>query len=170
MEIRRAVPADGPAFLALVHALAEFENLPPPDSEAGGRLLKDAFADPPRFALWVVPRAAVQNGASASASDGDGSDTQELPPLVAYAVTFATYSTFLARPTLYLEDLFVHPAARRRGIATALLAFLRKRAIEQGCGRMDWSVLDWNRGALALYSKLGAEYMSSWQLMRIDLP
>ena len=92
--VRRALPADGPAFLALVRALAAFESLPPPDDDAAARLVADAFADPPRYELWVA--------------EVDGA-------VAAYAATFMTYSTFRARPTLFLEDLFVHPDARRRG-------------------------------------------------------
>lgn len=149
MEIRRASPQDGPAYLALVHDLAAFEKLPPPDAAACERLLRDAFADPPRYELWVA----------------------EIAPgeIVSYAVTFMTYSTFLARPTLYLEDLFVHPRARRRGIATAMLRHLRDLAEQRGCGRMEWTVLDWNTDALALYERVGAEVKGEWQLMRMTI-
>ena len=148
MHIRRAIPSDGPAYLDLVTALAKFESLPPPDAEARARLFADAFADPPRYELWI----AEDEGA-----------------VHAYAVTFATYSTFLARPTLYLEDLFVHPSARRRGIATAMLTHLRGIAAERGCGRFEWMVLDWNRDAQNLYEGLGARMHGDWRLMRIEL-
>lgn len=144
--VRRAVPADAPAFLRLVRALAEFEALPPPDDEAAGRLVGDAFADPPRYELWV-----------ATLDDA----------VVAYAATLLTYSTFLARPTLYLEDLFVHPSARRAGVATAVLARLRQEAAARGCGRMEWMVLDWNVDAQRLYARLGAEAQGAWRLWRL---
>jgi GNAT superfamily N-acetyltransferase len=149
MDVRRAVPADGPGYLRLVRALAEFERLPPPDDAACERLLGDAFSDPPRYELWVA----------------------ELEPgtVIAYAVTFMTYSTFLARPTLYLEDLFVAPDARHRGVATAMMRFLKDRAGERGCGRFEWMVLEWNRGAQDLYVRLGADMKADWRLMRIDL-
>jgi len=147
MEIRRARPADGPAFLDLVQALADYERLPGPDPGARRRLLDDAFADPPPFELWV-------------ADDGG---------VVAYAVTFTTYSTFLARRGLWLEDLFVHPRARRRGIATALLAHLRGVAEQRGCGRFEWNVLDWNVDAQALYRGVGAELLGEWRLVRVTL-
>ncbi len=146
--VRRAVAADGPAYVALVRALASFESLPPPDDAAAARLVDDAFADPPRYELWVA--------------EADGA-------LVAYAATFTTYSTFLARPTLYLEDIFVHPDARRRGVASAVLARLRQEAEARGCGRFEWMVLDWNRDAQALYAGLGAEEHPAWRLWRVTL-
>lgn len=146
--IRRAVPADGPAYLALVRALASFEQLPGPDPAAEARLIADAFAEPPRYELWVAERDAA---------------------IVAYAVTFATYSTFLAKPTLYLEDLFVHPDARRGGVASAVLAHLRAEAEARGCGRFEWMVLDWNTDAQQLYARIGAEEQAVWRLWRVML-
>lgn len=146
--VRRAAPADGPAYVALVRALAEFERLPPPDDDAAARLVADAFADPPRYELWV----GEQGG-----------------EVVAYAVTFPTYSTFRARPTLFLEDLFVHPRARRAGVASAILARLREEARARGCGRFEWMVLDWNEGAQALYAGVGAREHAAWRLWRVDL-
>ena len=146
--VRRALPADGPAFLALVRALAAFESLPPPADDAAARLVADAFADPPRYELWVA--------------EVDGA-------VAAYAATFMTYSTFRARPTLFLEDLFVHPDARRRGVATAVLARLRAEAEARGCGRFEWMVLDWNADAQRLYAGVGAEEHSAWRLWRVTL-
>ena len=147
-NIRRAVPADGPAYVALVRALAEFEALPPPDDDAAARLVADVFATPPRYELWV------------GELDGE---------VVAYAATFMTYSTFLARPTLFLEDLFVHPRARRAGVATAMLARLRDEAAARGCGRFEWLVLDWNVDAQQLYARVGATPQPSWRLWRVTL-
>jgi len=146
LTIRPAVPADGPAFIGLVRALAEFESLPGPTDEAAGRLLDDAFGARPRYELTV------------GELDGE---------VVAYAVTFPTYSTFLARPTLFLEDLFVHPRARRHGLARALMERLKARAVELGCGRFEWMVLDWNAGAQTFYDGLGAERLDTWRLYRI---
>jgi GNAT superfamily N-acetyltransferase len=148
MTIRRATPADGAAFLNLVQALADFERLPGPDQAARERLLADAFGPEPRYQLLVAE---------------DGGE------VVAYAAYFMTYSTFRARPTLYLEDLFVHPDSRRRGIATAMMTRLRQLASEHGCGRFEWSVLDWNEGAQKLYDAVGATRQSGWWLMRVDL-
>jgi len=149
ISVRRAPPADGPAYVRLVRALAEFEKLPPPDEAAAGRLVADAFSEPPRYELWIA--------------ELDGA-------VVAYAVTFATYSTFRGKPTLFLEDLFVHPDARRRGVARAVLARLREEAGARGCGRFEWFVLDWNEDAQALYRGVGARPLTEWQLWRVDLP
>src|SRR5207249_11518171 len=101
--IRPARAADGPAFVGLVRALAEFEKLPGPSEAAAARLLEDAFGERPRYELLVAEK--------------DGR-------VVAYAAFFPTYSTFLARPALYLEDIFVHPDARGAGIASALMRAL----------------------------------------------
>ena len=150
MVIRRATRADVPAVASLIRLLAEFERLPPPDDGAGDRLARDAFdCDPARVELWVA--------------DDDGGS------VVAYAACFASYSTFGARPSLFLEDLFVHPAARRRGIARRFLAHLRAEAERRGCGRFEWMVLGWNQDAIALYRAIGAELQADWQLYRIDL-
>lgn len=146
--VRRAVPADAPAYVALVRALAEFEKLPPPDESAAARLVADAFADPPRYELWVAELGGE---------------------VVAYAVTFPTYSTFRALPSLFLEDLFVHPSARRAGVATAILARLREEAVARGCGRFEWFVLDWNVDAQKLYARIGAEEQAAWRLWRVKL-
>jgi GNAT superfamily N-acetyltransferase len=111
--------------------------------------VEDAFGSRPRFELIVAE------------------DEQEV---VAYAAFFHTYSTFLARPTLFLEDLFVHPRARRRGVASAMLAHLRELAVSRGCGRFEWFVLDWNVDAQALYQRIGAERLDEWRLCRLLVP
>lgn len=145
--IRAATPNDGDAFIALVRALAAFERLPAPDDAAAARLLEHAFGPRPRFELRVVEL------------DGE---------LVAYAVFFETYSTFVARPSLYLEDLYVNDAARGRGIGKALLVHLARLAVERGCGRFEWTVLDWNENAQRFYRGLGARILTEWQLCRLD--
>jgi GNAT superfamily N-acetyltransferase len=149
IDVRRATPSDGPAYIALVRALAAFEKLPPPDDAAAARLVADAFGDHPRYELWI----GVLEGAVA-----------------AYAVTFATYSTFRGKPSLFLEDLFVHPDHRRHGVASAVLARLRAEAETRGCGRFEWFVLDWNEDAQKLYAGVGATPLKEWQLWRVDLP
>jgi GNAT superfamily N-acetyltransferase len=147
MEIRPARPADGPRILELIRSLAEFEKLPAPDQAAGDRLLADAF-ERRLVEFWV----AELGGA-----------------VVAYAACFTSYSTFRARPTLFLEDLFVHPSGRRRGVATAMLARLRQEAERRGCGRFEWMVLDWNEPALRFYEGLGGERLDTWRLHRKTL-
>lgn len=148
MEIRPAQPADGPRIVELIRLLAAFEDLPAPGDEDARRLLSHAF-DERRLEFWVAADAAGE--------------------LVAYAACFTTYSTFRARPTLFLEDLFVHPSARRRGVATAMLARLRGEAEARGCGRFEWMVLDWNVEARKLYAGIGAALLPEWRLVRIDL-
>lgn len=149
MTIRRARPDDAAAFVSLVCALAEFEKLPPPGEGAQKRLVEHAFGEHPKFELFVAEL------------DGE---------IVAYAAVFVTYSTFRALPSLYLEDLFVHPDARRRGIATAMMKHLREEAVARGCGRLEWTVLDWNEGAQKLYDGLGAAMLDEWRIMRVALP
>jgi GNAT superfamily N-acetyltransferase len=86
---------------------------------------------------------------------------------VGFALFFRTYSTFLARPGLYLEDLYIEPAARGRGIGTALLAYLARIALERGYGRLEWSVLDWNKDALKVYRAVGAIGLNDWTVQRV---
>jgi GNAT superfamily N-acetyltransferase len=145
-SIRRATSADGPAFLALVQALADYEHLPPPPPEAQQRLLCDAFGERPRFDLFLA-----EVGGQ----------------VVAYAVVFETYSTFLARPTLYLEDIFVLPEHRRRGVGDALFRFCMAETLRRGCGRMEWAVLDWNTPAISFYEKQGAKRLREWLPYRL---
>ena len=87
---------------------------------------------------------------------------------VGYALFFPTFSTFLGRPGLWLEDLFVLPARRRGGVGQALLEHVAKLAVARGCGRLEWSALDWNEPALAFYRGLGARAMPEWHLHRLD--
>lgn len=148
MIIRRARREDAGAVIGLIRALAEFEGLRGPSEEEEARLREDGFGDRPRIDVHVAEL------------DGE---------VVAYAISFFTYSTFRARPTLFLEDLYVHPRARRRGVATALLTHLRDLAVERGCGRFEWMVLDWNVDAQALYERLGARRLDEWRLYRIEL-
>ena len=87
-----------------------------------------------------------------------------------YALFFPTFSTFLGRPGLWLEDVFVRPARRGAGVGRALLAHVAGLAVARGCGRMEWSALDWNEPALAFYRGLGARRLGEWQLHRLDGP
>jgi GNAT superfamily N-acetyltransferase len=148
IRVRRAEHADAPALLRLIVALAEFEKLPPPDAAAQKRLLEDGFGARPRFEVWL------------------GFDASQTEP-VGYAFIFETYSSFLARPTLYLEDLFVLPAFRGRGIGLALLRHCIGLAHERRCGRMEWTCLDWNTKAQTFYEEIGACRLSEWLLYRL---
>ncbi len=144
-SVRRANAADAEAILELVDALADYESLPRPPAEARQRLVTDMNQ---RFDAWI----AQVDGASAG-----------------YAFAFETYSSFLALPTLYLEDLFVLPQYRSRKVGLALFNEVREEAKRRGCGRMEWSVLDWNELAINFYKRAGAVHMKEWHLYRIVL-
>ena len=146
VRIAPATPADVPVILELIRGLAEYEKLTHTvvaTEEALGRTL---FS--PRPAAEVL-----------LAFDGDEA--------VGFALYFPNYSTFLAKPGLYLEDLFVKPHARGRGIGLALLQRLAAIARERDYGRMNWCVLDWNEPAIGFYKKLGAIPMDEWITFRM---
>jgi hypothetical protein len=151
IRIRRAEAGDLDAVLGLIRELADFEKLPGPDDAAAARFKADFAATPPRYELQVAEEGAVPSG-----------------KIVAYALYFPTYSTFLARPSLYLEDLYVQPQARGRGVGEALLRRLAAEAHARGCGRFEWTVLDWNVRAQSFYRSMGARILTEWQLCRID--
>ena len=145
-RVRPLAPADVPGLLALIQALADYEQLPGPDPAARDRLTQDALADPPRFQALVA--------------ELDGA-------LVGYAILFETYSTFLAQPSLYLEDLFVLPTARGRGAGAALFRACARLAVERDRGRFEWQVLAWNRLALDFYARFDAQPLDDWRPMRL---
>ncbi len=146
LVIRRAEPADGQALLHLIEKLAEYERLVPPDEGARARLVRDMFSTPPR----IEPYLALQGGVP-----------------VGYALVFETYSSFLALSTLYLEDIFILPEHRRGGIGMKFFRTLVAEARRRGCGRMEWTVLDWNRPAINFYEKIGAREMREWKTYRL---
>ncbi|HEX2022729.1 MAG TPA: GNAT family N-acetyltransferase [Candidatus Thermoplasmatota archaeon] len=141
VDIRKAGPEDADVVAGLVRALADYEKLPAPGPDALARLAADFSGDRPRLEVWLAQRGGAPVG---------------------YAATFETYSTFRARPLLYLEDLFVLPEHRRAGVAKALLRRLARRAKERGCARVTWMVLDWNVDAQRFYERLGAKREASW--------
>lgn len=146
VRVRPATPADADLFVSLVDALAEYERMPGPDAEARERLVRDGFGPAPRFQVYLA--------------EIDGGP-------VGFAMTFETYSSHLALPTLYLEDLFVVPEARGRGAGWALFRFLAGEATRRGCGRMEWQVLNWNALAIGFYERLGARRMEEWSMYRL---
>lgn len=146
--VRKAVASDEPAILALVDALADYEKLDRPSPEARGRLIRDLFGSKPRIDCFL----AFMDGYP-----------------VGYAIVLETYSSFLALPTLYLEDLFVLEEYRKRRVGRALFDTALQEAKRRGCGRMEWTVLDWNQLAIDFYRKSGAVHMKEWHLYRIVL-
>ena len=148
LEIRSATAADVPLILAFIRALADYE-----------RLSAEVAATPERIAATLFPTkgpAAAECVLAFAGGEPAG-----------FAIFFPNYSTFLARPGLYLEDLFVFPAHRGRGIGRALLLHLARLANQRGCGRMEWAVLDWNQPAIDFYESLGARRMREWQICRL---
>ncbi len=144
--VRKAGSADSGALIELVDGLAAYEHLTPPDAAARQRLLNDLFGPRPRIEAFL-------------------GEYEGRP--VAYAIIFETYSSFLALPTLYLEDIFVLPPFRSKGIGSAMFRELIAEAHRRGCGRMEWSVLDWNQLAIGFYDRLGARHMKEWYLYRL---
>ncbi|HLH21965.1 MAG TPA: GNAT family N-acetyltransferase [Chloroflexota bacterium] len=147
--VRPLAPGDLPALLALIDALADYEHLPRPDAAARARLARDATAAPPRFQALLAELGGR---------------------VVGYALYFETYSTFLALPTLYLEDLFVLPEARRHGAGSALFRACAREAVQRGCGRMEWQVLTWNQLALDFYARFAAAPLDDWRPHRLTGP
>ena len=146
MEIRGATAADVPSVLRLIRALAEYERLGHEAVATEADLEATLFGPDPaaEVLLAIVDRRAV-----------------------GLALFFRNYSTFLGKPGIYLEDLFVEPAHRGRGIGKALLKAVARIAVERGCGRYEWSVLDWNTPAIEFYKALGASPMSDWTVFRV---
>ena len=147
LSLRPATPADLPLIAQLIRDLAEYEKLAHEvrfdEATLGGYLFG------PR------PMAEVVIGEVAGEPQG-------------FALFFHNFSTFEGRPGIYLEDLYVRPAARGAGLGKALLAHLAGLVIERGCARLEWSVLDWNAPSIAFYHSLGARPMDEWTVMRVD--
>jgi GNAT superfamily N-acetyltransferase len=146
IEIRTATAADAPLLLELIRELASYEKLAHEVVATEAALRETLFGPRPAAEALV----ATLDGAPAG-----------------FAIFFSNYSTFLARPGIYLEDLFVKPAFRRRGVGRALFVHVAKLAVERRCGRFEWSVLDWNAPAIAFYKSLGAVAMSEWTVFRL---
>ena len=149
VTVRRALGADGSLLLGLVDGLADYEQLPRPDAAAHERLLADGFGAAPRFHCLLAFVAARPAG---------------------YALYFDTYSSFLARPTLFLEDLFVLPDLREHGAGSALFRAVAAEALAGGCGRMEWQVLGWNVLAIDFYDGVNARSLDEWRSYRLDGP
>jgi GNAT superfamily N-acetyltransferase len=150
LSIRPATAADVPLILDFVRGLAEYE-----------RMLDQVEADEERLRASLFPPGGRAPDAHCVVGSVDGAPA-------GFALYFFNYSTFLARPGLYLEDLFVKPEFRGAGLGKALLLHLAALAHERGCGRMEWAVLDWNEPAIGFYESLGARRLHEWQLCRLD--
>jgi len=146
--IRPVEPADLPALLGLIRDLAVYERLEH-EVEATEERLRETLFGPERRAEALL---AWPEGA---------------PEPAGMAVFFHNFSSFLARPGLYLEDLYVRPEARGQGLGKALLLAVARIAVERGCGRFEWTVLDWNTSAIDFYEGMGADMKPDWRIMRV---
>ena len=146
LNIRPATPNDIPEILKLIRELAEYEKLAHLVVITADDIRRDGFSERPLFHVLIA--------------EWDGQPA-------GYALYFHNYSTFRGRPGIFLEDLFVRPQFRRKGIGKALLLHLAKIAVEKGCARFEWQVLDWNAPSIEFYKSLGAEVMKEWLTMRV---
>jgi GNAT superfamily N-acetyltransferase len=144
--LRAAQPEDSEIIFALIQALADYEKLSHAVTGTVEELRDHLFGSRP-YAEVIL-------------AEVDGQ-------VVGFALFFYNYSTFLTKPGIYLEDLFVLPEYRRQGIGKALLSYLTERAAQEGCGRLEWSVLDWNAPAIAFYQRMGAEVLPDWRICRV---
>lgn len=152
VTISAVQPEDLVDLLAMIRALADYEKLSHLVVADRAALAKALFGDKPVVEA-LIARESLENGAR-----------------VGFALFFPTFSTFLGRGGLWLEDLFVYPDYRGRGIGRALLAHLAAIARERGCGRFEWAVLDWNAPAIRFYERMGATLMSDWRICRVVGP
>lgn len=146
IQIQAATEADVPLILQLIKELAEYERLAG-EVVATESMIRESFFGAAPHAKAVIARI--------------GGDA------VGLAIWFSTYSTFLSKPGIYLEDLFVLPDWRGKGVGRALLRHLARIAVEQGCGRIEWSVLNWNETAIRFYRNIGARAMNEWTVYRL---
>jgi GNAT superfamily N-acetyltransferase len=146
-QLRAAEPSDIPAIVGLITELAEFEQLSHLLQLTPELLQRHMFGDKP-----VV----------------EGLVAQAQGELVAYALFFTNFSTFLGKPGLYLEDLYVRPAHRGSGLGKRMLSRLAQLAVERDYGRFEWSVLDWNESAIRFYERMGAALLPDWRICRLS--
>ncbi len=144
--IRPATPTDVPTIARLIRELAEYERLAHAVTLSEADLREHLFGAKPYAEVLIA-----EDGAA----------------VVGFALFFHNYSTFRAKPGIYLEDLFVIPAAREKGHGKALLRALAKLAVERGCSRVEWSVLNWNEPSIQFYKSLGAKPMDEWTVYRL---
>ncbi len=146
ISIRSARPEDVPLVVELIRALAVYEKLEDECAPDAGALARHLFGERPYAEVLVASCDGVPAG---------------------FALFFPNYSTFLTKPGIYLEDLFVKPEYRGLGVGRALLSHLAALAVERGCGRLEWAVLTWNDPAIGFYERLGARRMEEWRVYRL---
>ncbi len=146
LTIRSATPADVPALFSLIKALADYEKLSDAVTGTPEQLADHLFGTRPYIEAIVANHA---------------------EQIIGFALFFHNYSTFLTKPGIYLEDLFVLPECRDQGIGKALLTYLAQLVVDRGCGRLEWSVLDWNEPAIGFYQRMGATVLPDWRTCRV---
>jgi GNAT superfamily N-acetyltransferase len=146
MTIRPATPTDMPTILNFIRELATYERAPDAVVATEADLLRDGWGSTPRFTAIIAELDANPVG---------------------FALYFTTYSTWRGHHGIRLEDIYVTPSQRGKGIGKALLAHLAQIAIAEGCPRLEWDVLDWNAPAIAVYERLGAHILTEWRIMRL---
>ena len=146
LNIRPATPDDVPTILRFIRELALYEREPDAVVATEADLLRDGWGPSPRFTALIA--------------DYDGTPA-------GFALYFASYSTWLGHHGIRLEDLYVTPAMRGHGIGKALLARLARIALDEGCRRLEWDVLNWNEPAIAVYRRIGATIQTEWSIMRL---
>lgn len=146
LNIRPATPEDAASILGFIRELATYEREPDAVFATEADLLRDGWGEPARFTALI----AEYEGAP-----------------VGFALYFTTYSTWRGHHGIRLEDIYVTPALRGHGIGKALLARLARIAVEQGCPRLEWDVLNWNEPAIAVYERVGAKRLTEWSIMRL---
>ena len=151
VTIRVATPDDAGEVFRLIHELAVYEHLDHAVRADVGAIRAAMEADDPQVHVLLAEDA-----------------TDDTPRVIGFALYFFTFSTFEGAPTLYLEDVFVEPSGRGRGVGTMLLRRLAGAALERGCRRMEWTALDWNTSARGFYENLGAKPMTSWIIHRLE--
>jgi GNAT superfamily N-acetyltransferase len=149
VSVRRATVGDADILLKLVNDLAVYEKLAPPDAAAQQRLVRDMSGAKPRIEVFIAEHAGKPAG---------------------YAIVLESYSSFLALPTLYIEDLFVMPEYRKKKLGYALFVTLAREAVRRGCGRMEWTALDWNTLATDFYKRVGGRHVEDLQFFRMLRP
>lgn len=146
LNIRPTTPEDIPVLFQLIQALAAYEKLTHLVTGNADALKEHLFGDRPRAEAIMADLGEISVG---------------------FALFFPNYSTFLTKPGIYLEDVFVLPEYRRQGIGTAMLTYIAKLAFDRDAGRLEWSVLDWNRSAIDFYEKMGATVLDEWRICRV---
>jgi diamine N-acetyltransferase len=146
LTIRIAEPTDIPLIATLVRELAEYEKLAHEAVATEADFAMALFGPNPKVHALIVEQDRLTAG---------------------FALYFYNFSTFLGRPGIYVEDVYIRPDFRRHGLGQAVFKYLAQKAVREGCGRMEWAVLDWNAPAIAFYGRLGAKPMDEWTVQRL---